>query len=436
MSEKQAERSSSVLSSHATLMRGSKSYLPSPVWEAMIWSPGTLLPGRWDKKAIIREAYERNTPFYTAVNMLANAVASMPLYVEVEVGGKIQRVDKHPILRVLERNEPYRQFMSRFSTYYIALGTTYAFMVKDRDGKKPLGLITLPAQYVTNIQGDWMRPVKGYMYTETGQKSLQYEDVVHAYRPSLDKYWEELSPAVPLAEVISLHNASMTWNKNLAQAGGVPSMLAKVQNINEAGATKLKQQWAEQNGAHNSHTLKVIGDQVELEKFASTPNDAEWGEAIKTTMRMILMAHGVSSSLANDAANKTYNNVHDARKGLYEEGAIPILEILLGALTSKLQPFYRDNPVLRIDKAKVEPIQEDRRMAIQRLQIAVDSGIMTPNEARAELGLKPGKGATADMLQNSKIINNIPKVDINEPGENPPTESQENDDEEESGRTD
>jgi HK97 family phage portal protein len=387
-----------------------KSYLPSPVWNAMVWAPGSLQSGKWDRRRIIEQAYERNATYHTAVNMIVNAVASMPLYVEVEVGGKIQRVENHPILRVLERNEPYRQFMTRFATYYVALGTTYANIVKDKDGKKPLGLITLPAQFVQNIQGTWMQPISGYMYTEVGQNRLPYEDVIHAYRPSMGNYWEEISPAVPLAEIIALNNAAITWNKNLAQSGGVPSMIAKVENLNEASAEKLKAQWAEQTGAKNSHQLKVVGDRVTLEKFSSTPNDSEWGNAVLQTMRMILMALGVSSSLANDAANKTYNNVHDARKGLYEEAAIPILELLLGAITSKLQPFYKDNPILRIDKAKVEPIQEDRRMAIQRLEIAVRSGIMTQNEARVELGLKPSKTPTADLLQNASIVNNIPKT--------------------------
>jgi HK97 family phage portal protein len=408
-----------------------KGALPDQIWSAMIWGKGALDAPRWDRAQVINEAYEKNAVFFAAVNTIVNAISSMPLYVEVEVRGKKQRVDAHPILRVLERNEPYRQFIRRYANYYVALGTTYAKIVKDHTDRKPLGVIVMPAQFVRNIQGTYMKPIKGYKYIETNEQDIAVEDVIHAYAPSMSRYWEEMSPAIPLAEVISLHNAAIKWNKNIAQKGGIPAMIAEVMTRSKTEISKFKEWWQEQLGADRAHELKVVGEGTKFHNTAFRPNDTEWNNALLTTMRMIFMTLGVSSSIMNDAANKTYNNVHDARKALYEEGAIPILEILLGAITSKLQPFYADNPVIRIDRAKVEPIQEDRKMAIDRLVKAVDAGIMTANEARTELGLQPAKGATADLLQNSRIINNIPKVDVNGNGgsdnvDNPNDEEPEN----------
>lgn len=403
---------------------GKKSNVPDSIWGAMIWGHGTLDSPRWDRGQIIREAYEKNPVFFSAVNTIVNSIASIPLYVEAEAGGKRVRVEEHPILRVLERNEPYRQFMRRFATYYVSLGTTYAKVVMSDANRRPLALITMPAQYVRNIQGTYMKPISGYKYTETKEMDIPVEEVIHAYIPSMHRYWEELSPAIPLAEIISLNNASIRWNKNLAQAGGMPPVIAEVMTRNKSEIQAFKEWWREQTGADRSHELKVVGEGVKFHQTGVNPNDAEWSEAMLQTMRMIFMSLGVSSSLMNDAANKTYNNVHDARKGLYEEASIPILETLLGAINSKLQPYYADNPVIKIDKAKVEPIQEDRKMAVERLVKAVDAGIMTANEARAELGYKPARGASADMLQNSRIINNIPKVELgDETGEpDEPTE--------------
>lgn len=408
----------SLLKEHIKSTRLSKSALPDTLWSAMIWSPGTLDSPRWDRKAIILEAYEKNAVFYAAVNTIVNAIASMPLYVEVEVNGKKQRVDAHPILRVLERNEPYRQFMRRFATYYVTLGTTYAKIVRDSQKIKPLGVIVMPAQYTRNIQGTYMKPIAGYQYCETNKQDIPVEEVVHAYAPSMHRYWEEISPAVPLAQVISLHNAALEWNKNIAQKGGVPPMIAEVATRSKEEVNRFKQWWQDQTGADKSHELKVIGEGTKFHNTAFKPNDTEWNNALMSTMRVILMTLGVSSSLMNDAANKTYNNVHDARKGLYEEAAIPILQFLLEALTSKLQPYYADNPVLKVDKAKVDPIQEDRKMAIERLVKAVESGIMKPNEARVELGLPLDKEPTSDMLIRTGITNNLPKFGEVEPTNN------------------
>lgn len=398
-----------------------KSSLPDSLWSTMIWGAGTLDSPRWDRALIINEAFERNAPFFAATNYLVNAIASIPLYVEVEVQGKIQRVDNHPILRVLSRNEPYRQFISRFAKYYITLGTTYAKIVEStHDSRpKPLGVIVMPAQFVRNIQGTYMKPIRGYNYTETNEQNIPVEKVIHAYSPSLYRYWEEISPAIPLRDIISLHNAGIQWNKNVAQKGGMPPIIAEVMTRSQVEIEKFKKWWNDQMGSERAHEIKAVGEGTKFHNIAVRPNDAEWDKAIMTTMRMILMTLGVNSSLLNDAANKTYNNVHDARKGLYEEGAIPILEILLEAIVAKLQPYYADNPVIKVDKAKIDPIQEDRKNAIQRLVLAVREGIMTENEARAELGLPPGKGMTADLLIRTGITNNLPQ--FGSPENNNPT---------------
>lgn len=428
---------SSLLKEHAEARRiNRKSALPDSLWASMIWGAGSLESPRWDRRAIIREAFEKNPPFFAATNYLTNAIASIPLYVEVEVQGRVRRVDAHPILRTLNRNEPYRQFISRFAKYYITLGTTYAKIVDDSTGKRPLGVIVMPAQYVRNVQGTYMKPIRGYKYVENGEQDIPVEKVIHAYSPSLDRYWEEISPAVPLSEIISLHNGAVTWNKNVVQKGGMPPMIAEVMTRSKTEIANFKEWWQEQMGKDKSQEIKVVGEGTKFHNTAFAPNEAEWHQAIMTSMRIILMSLGVNSSLLNDAANKTYNNVHDARKGLYEEGAIPILEILLEALTHKLQPYYADNPVLKIDKAKIEPIQEDRKMAIDRLVLAVNAALMTENEGRAELGLPPGNGPTSDMLIRTGMTNNLPQLsgknpaqDQTNPDANPETEPSEDTDE-------
>jgi phage portal protein BeeE len=113
----------------------------------------------------------------------------------------------------------------------------------------------------------------------------------------------------------------------------------------------------------------------------------------------------------NDGANLTYSNYKEGRKQLYMEGGIPLAKKIYNAITRKLQPYYRDNPTIVVDTDNIEAIQEDKKFAMERLTKAVDGGILTANEARVELGYPLAKGPTADMLQNAKIVNNIPKPD-------------------------
>lgn len=414
------------------IIKETKSTVPSQVWGAMVWGMGNLQTSRWDRRNIIEQAYERNAPFYAAVNIIAQTVADIPVKVRTTHNGKFIDSPTHPILKVLDLNEPRAQFIERFCKYYIALGTSYAEIIfSEGQGKKrPLGAIVMPAQFVKNVQGDYRKPIIGYEYTENKTVRLDESCVVHLYSPSLSRYFEEISPAIPLAEIISLNNAAITWNKNVAQKGGMPPVVAKAQGIGKTQAQEIRDDWEEQSGANSSHRLKIVSNNLEFERMATNPHDAEWEKAVLSSMRMILMGLGVSSSLMNDAGNKTYNNVHDARKALFTELSIPVAKRIYEAFTRKLQRYYSDNPEIIVDTRNIEAIQEDKKIAVERLQRAVDAGILTANEARAELGYPAADGPTANMLQNAKIINNIPKVALDGEDESTPNEQA---DENESG---
>lgn len=389
----------------------SQKSIPSRIWDAIIVGQGTARGSRWDKRAIIEQAYQRNAPFYAACNILAQAISEMPVEVEYEVEGKRTRTDFHPVLRMMERNSTRQDFIERFILYYIVTGETFAEIVFN--GSKPLGLIALESHKCSKIEGTRAKPISQIKYNGTTEVTIPYENVVHIFKPSLSNYFDELSPAVPLQEVIALHNASVTWNKNVAQSGGLPPFIAKAMGIDKSQAQEMRDDWESQSGSGNAHRLKIVSQNLEFEKMNDNPHDAEWHNAILASMRMIFMTLGISSSLMNDAGNKTYNNVHDARKGLYNEGAIPIARRMYHAISNKLQKYYADNPEILVKTEAISAIQEDRKALVDRLVNAVDAGIMTANEARKELGYSKAKGSTADILQNSRIINNIPKVESN-----------------------
>jgi len=363
---------------------------------------------------MIEQAYQRNAPFYAACNIIARTIADMPVEVEYSAAGKKGVTHSHPILDLMNRGCTREEFIEQFVLYYLVTGESFAEVVfSQHDDRHPLGLIVLPSQYVYPIQGDRYNPIKAYKYVEHKTIQLDKKDVIHIYKPSLSNYFESLSPTVPLQEVIALQNAALTWNKNIAQKGGMPPVYASAEGIDKAEAEAMRDEWERQSGSENSHRLKIAGGDVKFHKLDVTPHDSEWNNAILLAMRMIFMTLGVSSSLMNDAANKTYNNVHDSRKALYNESSIPIARRVYAAISKKMQPYYKDEPLIRIPTDKIASIQEDTKDLVKYLVEAVDAGIMTANEARHKLGLAKASGATADTLQNARIINNIPKVDLN-----------------------
>jgi HK97 family phage portal protein len=397
-----------------------KSVLPSRIWNAIIWGHGNTSSLRWDKRQLITQAYERNPAFYAAVNIIAQTVAEIPIYVEYQENGKTKTTSKHPLINMLSRNSTREELIERLVKYFIVTGDCYAQIVKSND-KRPLGLIVVPSQYMENIEGDFRKPIIGYKYVEKNEILFKEEEIIHFYNPSLERYFDSFSAANVLSEYIDLNNASVTWNKNIANGGGIPPLVAKGEGLTAEQAEKLRDSWQQQSGANNSHRLKIMSENLTLEKMSMTPHDAEWGNAILQAMRVIFMTLNVSSSLMNDAGNKTYNNVHDSRKALYQECAIPLARKLYSVMNRKLSGLYKDNAMIIADTDNIDVIQEDKKLQATRLVSLVKEGLMTQNEARIELRLPVSQDESADMLIRSSIANNIPKMDRPQDNEIQPT---------------
>lgn len=360
--------------------------LPSRVYQGILWGNGWQDYTRWDKRKLIEQAFERNAPFYAAAMLLSRTVASMPIYIESSTRGRTTTTTDHPILRMMERDTTREEMIQLLCLYIIATGEGYLNIVKSDYDQRPLGLVVMPSQYTDPIQGDYINPITGYVYRENRDVYFGKEEIIYIKMPNLREYFHGMSPGVPLGEIIDLHNSAITWNKNVALGGGTPPIIASMPGITQAQANMLKDQWQAQSGAANAHRLKIISENATLQRFSDKPQETEWSEAIQISMRMIVMALGLSSELLNDASNKTYSNFQEARKALYSEAAIPLGKMIYSALNRALQPFYADNPKICIDYDGIEAIQEDRSLKIDRLMKAVEAGIMTVNEAREELG--------------------------------------------------
>ena len=382
----------------------SQKYLPARVWNAFVWKEWKGY-SRWDKKRIIEQGYERNAPFYAAANIIAQTVADIPVYVKYEKRGVIDHTELHPILNVLERNSSREEFIESLVLYLVVTGEAYANIITSKSGdrERPLGLITIPSQYVSPVQGDHTRPIAYFEVQHRKTENFLPEEIIHIYRPDLSNPFKGMSPGVPLSELIDLNNAGITWNKNVAISGGIPPVIATAPTgMDKEDAREVQDGFQEQSGAQNAHRLKILSGDLTIHDLNVDPHDAEWGNAVLMSMRMILMSLGVSSSLMNDAANKTYNNVKDSRKALYLDACLPIADRVYKKISLSLRRFFHDNPLIMPHRDKIEALQEDRASMAKWVYDGVDRGIYTRNQAREKLGDSAG----TDPMLDEYIVTN------------------------------
>ncbi len=391
----------------------SKKHLQTRSWEAIVWK-NWRGHNRWDKKKAIQQAYERNPAFYAAANLIAQTIADMPVYVEYRKRGSVDNTIAHPILKTLERDSSREEFIEMMVLYLVVTGESYSQIIFSETGlrKRPLGLIALPSQYVTPVFGDQYNPIKHYELQNRTTETLYPEEIIFIKKPDLSNYFEGMSPAIPLAEVLDLNNAGITWNKNVALAGGIPPVIAKAPSgMSREEGKEVQDGFQEQSGANNAHRLKIISGDLDIQDLGTDPHDAEWEKAILLSMRMILMGLGVSSSLMNDAANKTYNNVKDSRKALYLDACLPLGDKIYNKISNELRGYYDDNPTIKIDRDSIEALQEDQKAQAERLSDLKLSGIISANEARAVLKWPKSKDSNADLLETAKTPSQVKPPD-------------------------
>ena len=130
----------------------------------------------------------------------------------------------------------------------------------------------------------------------------------------------------------------------------------------------------------------------------------------------------VAPELIGDNSSKTYSNYGEARKALYQETVLPLMDYLKDAFNNWLVPLWGENLYLDYDKDGIEALQEDQDKLYNRMFGAVDRGIITRNEAREMFGFETLKVPEADRLYIPFSLTPINEEPTEEEPEKEPTE--------------
>jgi hypothetical protein len=137
-------------------------------------------------------------------------------------------------------------------------------------------------------------------------------------------------------------------------------------------------------------------------------------------MRRICSIFGVASELMGDSENKTYSNYQEARKALYEETILPLMDVFTAELNSWLVPLYGTGNVLDYDRDSIEALQEDREKKYNYLKGA---DWISTNEKRDATGFDEVVGGDEILVP----ISYVPLDAVSYAGEDDESDDQDDD---------
>lgn len=150
--------------------------------------------------------------------------------------------------------------------------------------------------------------------------------------------------------------------------------------------------------------LKVLEAGMKYQQISIAPKDLQLLEARRFQLEDVARFFGVPSVLINDTAATTNwgSGIQQIIQGFYKFGVRPYLERYEASIKNTLVPVA--------DRREIDPefdfralLRGDDATITEMLTKAVQGGIKTPNEARAEIGKGPLTGGDTLFMQQQMV---------------------------------
>lgn len=358
------------------------------------------LPDRYE--ALAAEGYQQNVIVFRCVRLLSKAIAAVPF----SLFRGTERIARHALLELLETPAPTKgrvELFTALSAYWLLAGN--AFLVK-------LGPSNAPPRELWPLRPDRLRIKasgreipEAYEYMVEGRVQARYpvnartgaSAVKHfkTWHPLDDHYG--LSPLQAAAWGTDQHNAANRHNLALLQNSGRPSGAVVFRPQDESGQLVpltdeqraiLKQDLdAKLKGPDNAGRILLLEGDFNWTQMGLSPGDMDWAGLKNMSAGEIAMAYDIPPQLVNVEGSLTFANFEQARLSMYEEAVIPILHRFESDLNEWLVPEFGEGLRLKYDIDAIPALAGRKRAQMEKNVGFVQAGVMTINEARADVGL-------------------------------------------------
>lgn len=359
-----------------------------PIYSRIGPGQAVATPRRYDTLAA--EGYRDNVIAFRAINLVARAVASVPM--RVRRGDEV--LTEHPVLTLLSRPNPRVRgegFLYNLVGYHLIAGNAYALSVGP-EGGEPKELWLMRPDTMMVVEGKDGLPA-GFEQQVAGKKQ-RYDagSVLHwkTFNPLND--WYGLAPLEAAAMAVDSFNDGTRWNLALIQNGGAPSGVLYQESADTPLTAEqfdsLKQQ-VESNytGAANAGRPLLLEGGLKWQEMGMSPRDMDWTSAKNMTAREIAQAFGVPPQMMGIPDSQTYSNYAEARQSLWEDTVMPMALDIAAELTNWLTPKFAgmagDGWHLVPDFDEVPALAERRAARFDRI---ANASFLTDDQKRKILG--------------------------------------------------
>ena len=336
-----------------------------------------------ENKIHYRNAYENLEVVNRAVNMIVDDVAEIPYTVAEKVRGvnPVARDVRRSRVDILLNKEPnpfqdINSFKRNLIIDLIIDGNIFIYY----DGAH---LYHLPADKV-KIYTDDKTFVEKYEFDSTIDYSVNQK--IHIKENSFNSIYRGIPRLKPAHRTMVLLDNMRSFQDNFFKNGAVPGLVLKSPNtLSEKIKERMLQAWSVRYNPKTGGKRPLILDGgLEVDSLTKVNfKELDFQESCRANEKVILEALGIPPILMDSGNNA---NIRPNHRLYYLETILPIVN----KMTKAFERFFGFQ--LNEDVTGIPALQPELRDQAAYYATLVNTGIMSPNEAREALGKDPIDG--------------------------------------------
>lgn len=329
-----------------------------------------------------------------SVTLLADSVASMPLELTRDRGGRLERLPTPSVLIRPNSEQTMFEFIHQMVVTLALHGTDYVYAPR-RAGELPLEMRNIHPLKVSVILDD-----EGNEFYKINEREYLDGEIRPIHYLRLPNQRRSISPLEALRNTIGM---SLAMDRFLAQfygEGATPSSVLETDSaLTKEQAELIRQQWEDSHYKHRRPAVLTSG--LKWRPILTSAADMEMLGHREAIVRDIARAYRIPLHMINGSGgdSQTYQNVESAGINFVRYTLLPYLRRIEDAISEML-------PLSQKVRFNADEFQRaDLLTRVRAQQIQISSGTLTPNEARAFENKEPYEGG-------DKFIIALPVSDV------------------------
>lgn len=331
---------------------------------------------------------------FSCIRVIAEDLSSLPLITYERIGKGKERAFKHPLYRMLHDypnpEMTSMQYREAAQVDVLSCGNHYS-EIQRTEGGDPLALWPLQASRMTLIRNDQGELFYKYQLPNGEPKIFAKENILHV--AGLGNGLVGKSPIKFAMQAIGLGLALEEYGARFFSGdGSIAGTIEHPGKLGPTGRENLRKAWDEAHGGLSmSHRLAILEEGAKFNKIGIPANEAQWLESRKFQKSEIAMIYRVQAHLINDLDRSTNNNIE--HQGI--EHVVYCIRPWAVRWEQQINlKLIRESErgIVFVEHLLDGLLRGDQASRYTAYGIAIDKGIMNPNECRALENMNPREG--------------------------------------------